>query len=221
MFQRLPLKMLRLATCLICAANTSAQASSVTFSGEFNAESDKIFFHGTTTELSPTDLPLNIIYVTSTGAAAGGFATSITYSEPTGGAFGLVGTEYGHPDAQASRTIAGTDYYFVLTMLGNELVGDLTHAFAPGGAGIDTAFAFDGLTGSVYCAPGVGMFCLATDPLSPRTAHWSLTFTNFDSVEQLQPTSPVPLPATLPLFASGLVGLGWLSRRRRKQSNHA
>ena len=29
--------------------------------------------------------------------------------------------------------------------------------------------------------------------------------------------SPVPLPATLPLFASGLVGLGWLGRRRRKQ----
>ena len=28
--------------------------------------------------------------------------------------------------------------------------------------------------------------------------------------------SAVPLPATLPLFGSGLVGLGWLSRRRRK-----
>ena len=31
-------------------------------------------------------------------------------------------------------------------------------------------------------------------------------------------TSPVPLPAALPLFASGLAGLGWLSRRRRKAS---
>ena len=29
--------------------------------------------------------------------------------------------------------------------------------------------------------------------------------------------APVPLPAALPLFASGLAGLGWLGRRRRKQ----
>lgn len=28
----------------------------------------------------------------------------------------------------------------------------------------------------------------------------------------------VPLPATLPLFASGLAGLGWLGRRRRKKA---
>jgi hypothetical protein len=27
----------------------------------------------------------------------------------------------------------------------------------------------------------------------------------------------VPLPAALPLFASGLVGLGWLARRKRRQ----
>jgi hypothetical protein len=29
-------------------------------------------------------------------------------------------------------------------------------------------------------------------------------------------TAPVPLPAALPLFASGLAGLGWLARRKRK-----
>jgi hypothetical protein len=28
----------------------------------------------------------------------------------------------------------------------------------------------------------------------------------------------VPLPAALPLFATGLAGLGWLARRRRKQA---
>jgi hypothetical protein len=27
-----------------------------------------------------------------------------------------------------------------------------------------------------------------------------------------------PLPAALPLFATGLAGLGWLARRRKKQA---
>ncbi len=40
------------------------------------------------------------------------------------------------------------------------------------------------------------------------------THMNIDNVA----LTPVPLPAALPLFASGLVGLGWLSRRRRKQA---
>jgi len=31
-------------------------------------------------------------------------------------------------------------------------------------------------------------------------------------------TAPVPLPGALPLFASGLAGLGWLSRRKRKSA---
>lgn len=30
--------------------------------------------------------------------------------------------------------------------------------------------------------------------------------------------APTPLPATLPLFATGLAGLGWLTRRGRKQA---
>ena len=152
------MKKLLLTTCLICAASASAQASPVTFSGEFSAESDKVFFHGTTTELIPHSTS---IYVTSTGAAGGGFATSISYWEPSGIAHGFVGTELGHPDAQASRDISGTDYFFALTMLGNTPIGDFGQAFAPGGAGVQTAFAFDGFTGSAYCSPGVGLFCLS------------------------------------------------------------
>lgn len=38
------------------------------------------------------------------------------------------------------------------------------------------------------------------------------THMNIDNVA----LTPVPLPAALPLFASGLAGLRWLSRRRRK-----
>jgi hypothetical protein len=36
---------------------------------------------------------------------------------------------------------------------------------------------------------------------------------NFDN-----PATVVPVPAALPLFATGLAGLGWLARRRRKQA---
>jgi hypothetical protein len=34
----------------------------------------------------------------------------------------------------------------------------------------------------------------------------------------IERVSPVPTPATLPLFASGLAGLGWLSRRRCRRT---
>jgi hypothetical protein len=30
--------------------------------------------------------------------------------------------------------------------------------------------------------------------------------------------SPVPLPAALPLFISGLVGMGWLARRKKRMA---
>ena len=40
----------------------------------------------------------------------------------------------------------------------------------------------------------------------------SFTFLGLDDVS----VTPVPLPAALPLFASGLAGLGWLARRRKR-----
>jgi hypothetical protein len=38
------------------------------------------------------------------------------------------------------------------------------------------------------------------------------------SVERAAAIGSTPLPAALPLFATGLAGLGWLARRRRKQA---
>ena len=52
----------------------------------------------------------------------------------------------------------------------------------------------------------------------------NLTGTTFSFMQAAQnpefyvsAVTTVPVPAALPLFASGLAGLGWLSRRRRKQ----
>ena len=50
---------------------------------------------------------------------------------------------------------------------------------------------------------------------SPYSSH------NYMSGHLTSFEAAVPIPAALPLFASGLAGLGWLSRRRRKQANHA
>jgi hypothetical protein len=107
----------------VVLGNSAAQASPITFSGTFNAETDKVWFHGKTTDL-PIDYLLKQINVDSTGGVLGGLATSISYWEPTGGVRRFVGTELGNPDAHASRTIAGTDYFFALMMRGNEPIGD-------------------------------------------------------------------------------------------------
>ena len=63
---------------------------------------------------------------------------------------------------------------------------------------------------SVYPHPPV-------HPHAPSTPHWEGTSTD---LPKCPPVSPVPLPAALPLFAGGLVLMGWMARRRRGQPLH-
>ena len=66
---------------------------------------------------------------------------------------------------------------------------------------------------------------LAENKALVETGDWQNLFATYPSVGQdvwvFSRVDAVPLPAALPLFASGLAGLGWLAGRRRKQSNHA
>ena len=67
-------------------------------------------------------------------------------------------------------------------------------------------------------AAGQGSAFAMVDPLvsidnsSGKYSDYSVLF-----APDALPTGATPLPAALPLFASGLAGLGWLARRRRKQ----
>jgi hypothetical protein len=71
---------------------------------------------------------------------------------------------------------------------------------------------FDGSGFQSFYADGTGI----TDPATGLP--WKAT--GFDYSFRIV-GSPVPLPAALPLFASGLAGLGWLSRRKRKAAAEA
>jgi hypothetical protein len=56
------------------------------------------------------------------------------------------------------------------------------------------------------------------DPTAPSEMKWNAFLGPCCSDTLSGTASAVPTPAILPLFASGLAGLGWLSRCRRKQS---
>ena len=86
---------------------------------------------------------------------------------------------------------------------------------AGGGSGGTPLFTLNWATlwgPNLLTALDVNVLADLTDMGYAGNAQWEQNVANF-----LGPTSAVPLPAALPLFASGLVGLGWLSRRRRKQ----
>jgi hypothetical protein len=60
---------------------------------------------------------------------------------------------------------------------------------------------------------------LAT-PFAPDNSYFSAHYYFFSGYNYLTAgaVSSTPLPSALPLFATGLAGLGWLARRRRKQA---
>lgn len=57
---------------------------------------------------------------------------------------------------------------------------------------------------------GAQMFCDSDG--SQRTGNWALDILNVDA------PAPVPLPAAVPLFASGMAAFGLAARRRRRES---
>lgn len=90
---------------------------------------------------------------------------------------------------------AGTDFSFSLSLDGTSIANTLT---LNGSA----KFGFFGL--------------ISDDPFTSVLVTGNGNFVAFDDVTYGAAPSPVPVPASLPLFAAGLAGLGEIARRRLK-----
>ena len=109
---------------------------------------------------------------------------------------------------QISLTVEGPGISAVVGSDPNTLNGQFT---IPGGGGFAFTpwFLLSGILN--YTGPGDAPFLLNINVQDfPNTGGLVLDVDNAF-------ITAVPLPATLTLFASGLAGLGWLSRRRRRQ----
>lgn len=133
---------------------------------------------------------------------------------------------------QAFDTVVGQAYSVSFALAGNPDQGsikDLT-AFANDGAGFPYLggglFTFDSTGHTKTGAPGMGWltysFAFVADSVLTTLNFSSLTDSAFGPALDNVSVSAVPIPAALPLFASGLAAFGvFANRRRRKVSAQA
>jgi len=90
-----------------------------------------------------------------------------------------------------------------------------TYGFSGGGTGAGS-FLVDDVPG--FSTILLNLANLAYFSMSPSD---QLVYYQFDNVIVSTGANVVPIPATLPLFASALAGLGWVARRRKRAGEFA
>lgn len=141
---------------------------------------------------------------------------SINDSDPTGS----TGLFINYRNTTTTMTKVGGGPFDLISMDVDDVYGDgvLTglldyeYAFAGGGGGSGSFLVDD--------VPGFSTILLNLANLSyfSFTPSRALDWVQFDNVRVGGPL--VPIPATLPLFASALAALGWIARRRRTSAAH-
>jgi hypothetical protein len=209
--------------CLLAGLGSKADAASLSFSGSFKNDNDVEllnFVVGASSNL----IIRSYGYAGGTNAAgttfsAGGFDPIITLFDGSNSLIaqndddgtGTVGVDPitgKHYDSYIQASVGPGSYTVALTQYDN---------FAAGSALLDGFLASSPtFTSAFHCSNG--MFCDYTG--ANRTGQWAFDILNINSGDlQLTPLSVVetPVPATLPLFASGLgiVSLAAGFRRRK------
>jgi hypothetical protein len=196
--------------CALAALSALTFASpAAATTATFNFDSDVI---GTSTIFANTNNGVTATF--SSPADPGGFAVSLSFFQS------LTGNVLLNPGPAATNQIP-------LTISFSQPVTSISLLFAvnTSNAGLDGLSLLTNAGGSVSAFGSVpGGFFFPEGSLSFSGAAFTSVVLSSAGLDfaidnvVVSDAAATPLPAALPLFATGLAGLGWFARRRRKQT---
>jgi hypothetical protein len=200
-------------------------AANFSFTGSFANDNDVQFFNFSVG--APSTIILETFsYAGGTNAAgtvipAGGFDPNLSVFDTTGLLIGVNGDGAGVPVDPVTGNAFDALLQFISTLSpGTYRVALTQYDNSANGPTLADGFHEDGnpiFTGAMFgCGDGI-LFCDASPAI--RTNQWALDILNVASADEVG--AATPLPAALPLFATGLGALGLLGWRRIRKNTTA